>query len=66
MTGRMGQYETDMIGSVITDLTQLELYTLKDMELAFYQGSRILADNHSLNYLDNYQAFMKKHYHINL
>lgn len=66
MTGRMGCYETDMVNLIIDSLQKMEIFTKDDMHLAFYQGSRILYDNNSLEYLENYKKFMKKHYHLDV
>ena len=64
MTGRMGSYELSTINLLIDELKKSPLFTLNDMELAFYKGSRILADNHSLDYLENFEKFMKNNYNI--
>ena len=64
MTGRMGSYELSNVDNLIAELEQTPLFTYKDMEFAFYKGSRILSDNQSLDYLENFEKFMKNHYNI--
>lgn len=66
MTGRIGHYEIDMANLLIESLQKMEIFTKDDMHLAFYQGSRILYDNNSLDYLENYKKFMKRHYHLDV
>ncbi len=63
-TGRFGNYETSMVNTIIDDLAQTPLFTLADMELAFFKGSRILCENNSLDYLENFEKFMKNQYNI--
>lgn len=66
MTGRMGRYETDMANLIIESLQKMEIFTEQDMHLAFFKGSRILYENNSLEYLENYKKFMKEQYSIDL
>ncbi|MBQ9260345.1 MAG: hypothetical protein IJ187_10950 [Neisseriaceae bacterium] len=61
-TGRMGRYETDMVNLIIKSLQKMKIFTEQDMHLAFFRGSRILYDNNSLEYLENYKKFMKEQY----
>lgn len=65
-TGRMGRYEADMIDLVIKSLERMKTFTEQDMQLAFFKGSRILYENNSLEYLDNYKKFMKEQYGLDL
>lgn len=64
-TGRFGSYETDMTNHIIDSLKEMEfVFTKEDMHLAFYKGSRILYDNNSTEYLNNYKKFMQDEYEI--